>query len=250
MNSRECVKHTFLHYEEITILYHVKMLREDALQLSRVFDLNLSQFEGGFMKREEKNKQMKRRIMDNAMAEFAKQGYGASSVNTICAAQNISKGIIYHYFKTKDDLYLACVEECFKLLTEHMKENISAGQNPVEKQLQDYFEIRMDFFQKHPVYQPIFCEAVISLPVHLKAEIQMRKQVFDTLNVSILEEILELLPLRPDIKKEEVVEIFREFQDFINAKYQIAHISTQEFQMREESCRRALNILLYGVIDR
>ena len=78
----------------------------------------------------------------------------------------------------------------------------------------------------------------------------MRKQVFDTLNVSILEEILELLPLRPDIKKEEVVEIFREFQDFINAKYQIAHISTQEFQMREESCRRALNILLYGVIDR
>ena len=48
--------------------------------------------------------------MDNALEEFARQGYGASSVNAVCSAQGISKGIIYHYFKTKDALYLACVE--------------------------------------------------------------------------------------------------------------------------------------------
>ena len=68
------------------------------------------------MKREEKNQQMRRRIMDSALAEFSGQGYGASSVNNICSAQGISKGIIYHYFKTKDELFLACVEECFSLL--------------------------------------------------------------------------------------------------------------------------------------
>ena len=62
------------------------------------------------MKREEKNQQTRRRIMDSALAEFSKQGYGASSVNTICASQDISKGIIYHYFKSKDDLFLACIE--------------------------------------------------------------------------------------------------------------------------------------------
>ena len=59
------------------------------------------------MKREEKHQQMRRRIMDSALAEFSGQGYGASSVNTICSAQGISKGIIYHYFKTKDELFLA-----------------------------------------------------------------------------------------------------------------------------------------------
>ena len=51
---------------------------------------------GDFMKREEKNQLTRRRIMDSALAEFSKQGYGASSVNAICAAQDISKGIIYH----------------------------------------------------------------------------------------------------------------------------------------------------------
>ena len=55
------------------------------------------------MKREEKNQQTQRRIMDSALAEFAEKGYGGSSVNTICAAQGISKGIIYHYFENKDD---------------------------------------------------------------------------------------------------------------------------------------------------
>lgn len=89
------------------------------------------------MKREEKNQQTRRRIMDSALAEFAKQGYGASSVNSICA----------------------------------------------------------------------------------------------------------------DLTKDEVVDAFRQYQDFINAKYQIAGINSEEFEKRDESCRKALNILLYGVIE-
>ena len=36
------------------------------------------------MKREEKNQQMRQRIMDSALMEFSKQGYGGSSINTIC----------------------------------------------------------------------------------------------------------------------------------------------------------------------
>ena len=61
------------------------------------------------MKREEKNQQTKRRIMESALKEFAEQGYGASSVNNICSCEGVSKGIIYHYFQTKDELYLVCV---------------------------------------------------------------------------------------------------------------------------------------------
>ncbi len=196
------------------------------------------------MKREEKNQQTRQRIMDSALSEFAKQGYGASSVNTICAAQDISKGIIYHYFKTKDDLYLACVEECFTLLTQHLKDYLAGGE-----ELEHYFMARMDFFRQHPVYQPIFCEAVVSPPAHLMEEIQGRKQAFDALNVEILEKLLCHLSLRPGITTQEVVETFRQFQDFINAKYRLTGMSPDEFEMREQSCRKALRILLYGVLE-
>lgn len=201
------------------------------------------------MKREEKNQQTRRRIMDSALAEFSRQGYGASSVNTICSAQNLSKGIIYHYFKTKDDLYLACVEECFQLLTQYLKNGLSVGKS-AQEQLEAYFAVRMSFFREYPVYQPIFCGAVISPPAHLAADIQARKQPFDTLNAEILESLLDPLPLCPHVTKEEIVETFRQFQDFINAKYQTANMGVREFEMRDESCRKALNILLYGVIER
>ena len=205
-------------------------------------------YRGDTVKREEKNQQTKRRIMDSALAEFSKQGYGASSVNTICAAQDLSKGIIYHDFKTKDYLYLACVEECFELLTQYLKSCLSEEKISTEEQLEKYFAVRMNFFQEKPVYQPIFCEAVVSPPAHLKAEINARKQAFNALNAEILEKLIQPLPLRPKVTKAEVVDVFRQFQDVINAKYRIAGISEQEFELRDESCRKALNILLYGII--
>ena len=201
------------------------------------------------MKREEKNQQTRRRIMDSALAEFAQQGYGASSVNTICAAQGISKGIIYHYFKTKDELYLACVEECFGQLTEFLKAH-TLEQGSVEAQLEGYFSARVDFFRAHPVYQPIFCEAVISPPMHLTVDIQARKQAFDDLNITILENLLRPLPLRPGVTMAEVVDTFRQFQDFINANDQTSGMSTREFSLRDRRCKKALDILLYGVIAR
>ena len=201
------------------------------------------------MKREEKNQQTRRRIMDSALAEFAQQGYGASSVNTICAAEGISKGIIYHYFKTKDDLYLACVEECFGRLTEFLKAN-TPEQGSVEAQLEGYFSARVDFFRAHPVYQPIFCEAVISPPMHLTVDIQARKQAFDDLNITILENLLRPLPMRPGVTIAEVVDTFRRFQDFINANDQTSGMSTREFSLRDRRCKKALDILLYGVIAR
>lgn len=188
--------------------------------------------------------------MDSALAEFSRQGYGASSINTICAAQDISKGIVYHYFETKDALFLACVEECFARLTDYIRAHLSRDDLSPEEQLRDYFVLRTAFFREEPVYQRIFCEAVVAPPVHLREEIGARKAGFDALNLSILERILGTLSLRPDISKADVIETFRQFQDFINIRCQMTDPEGRAFETREESCHKVLNILLYGVIER
>lgn len=202
------------------------------------------------MKREEKNQQMRRRIMDSALSEFSEQGYGASSINAICASQDISKGIIYHYFKTKDDLFLSCVEECFDRLTEYLRTHIQLERGSIEERLEGYFTARLAFFQEHSVYQRIFCEVVMTPPAHLKAEIRKRKQEFDELNIRIQDQLLAPVSFRSHITKEEVIETFRQFQDFINANDQMTGAGRQDFESREARCRKALNILLYGVIAR
>lgn len=202
------------------------------------------------MKREEKNQQTRRKIMDRALAEFSEKGYGASSVNSICAGEEISKGIIYHYFKTKDDLFLACTEECFQLLTEYLRSHVQLEEGTLRGRLEQYFTARLSFFREHPLYQRLFCDVSIAPPAHLKQQIRQRKQDFDNLNLEILERLLEPVTLRRNITRAEVIDTFRQFQDFINARCQMAESDALEFEAHEKNCRRALDILLYGIIER
>ena len=180
--------------------------------------------------------------MSGAVAEFAQRGYAAGSINTICASEGISKGIIYHYFETKDELYLACVEECFLKLTEFLQGRLTGEGSPQER-LESYFSARAAFFHDKPMYQSIFCEAVVSPPANLAAEIDGRKRPFDELNIRVLESLLENMPLRDGVSVPEVVELFRQYQDFINATSR-----TQDFAQRDERCKKALDLILYGVI--
>lgn len=202
------------------------------------------------MKREEKNQQARRRIMDSALAEFSEQGYGASSVNTICSAEGVSKGIIYHYFSNKDELFLACVEECFGMLTAYLKQKMQTVKGNAGERMEAYFTVRTAFFKENPVYQRIFCEAVIAPPAHLSEEIQEKRQAFDSLNIEILEGLLSQVSLRAEVSRAEVIDIFRLFQDFISAKYRVAELLLPEYEAYEESCRSTLNILFYGVMER
>ena len=202
------------------------------------------------MKREEKNQQTRRRILESALAEFAEQGYGASSVNTISNGEGLSKGIIYHYFPTKDDLYLACVEECFQMLTGHLQSHTNMEGQTAEERLEQYFRVRLDFFEQNPQYQRIFCDAVIMPPAHLEASIQEKKAPFDLFNIDSLNRMLEPVSLRSDLSREDVVDTFRQYQDYINARYQMTGSEKIDIRDHEESCRRALRILLYGVVER
>ena len=84
----------------------------------------------------------------------------------------------------------------------------------------------------------------------LKAGIQERTREFNALNLRILEQLLAPVALRSDITKSEVIETFQQFQDFINAKYAMTGIDRQGFEAHEARRKKALNILLYGVIAR
>lgn len=202
------------------------------------------------MNRHEKNLRTRQKIMSSAFEEFGGKSYGEASLNTICSAGTLSKGIIYHYFKDKDELYLACVKECFDALTDYLDGLVMVKGTPVERAMAGYFDARITFFGKHPHYLGVFCSAVIHPPVHLLPAIHEITAGFDAQAVSVLTALLETVQLRPDVTTEEVVEVFREYQDFVNARFQKQTYGERTLKEHEERCRRSLLILLYGVVDR
>lgn len=199
------------------------------------------------MKREEKNKMSREKIINSALQEFASKGYGLSSINTICSIGNISKGVMYHYFKDKDEIYLTCVQECFDTLTVYLRDDLEKEK---ENRLQGYFDARIAFFEEYSLYKRLFCDAIISPPEHLAPQIALLKEEFDVLNLSVFTELLKEVPLREDITMEQVIEVFRLFQDFLNARYQMVPYSDFDIRQHEEMASRSLNILLYGVVER
>ena len=204
------------------------------------------------MKREEKNQQTRRRIMDSALAEFSAQGYGASSINTICAAQDVSKGIVYHYFETKDALFLACVEECFQSLKAYIQDHVHPDGGAVDtgECLTDYFGVRMRFFRENPLYQRIFMESVFMPPEHLKAGIMERRQPMEQVNLEILKELFSRIPLRGHLDRENTAKLLIQFINFINLQDHGVEMDLAGIRQVEEKNRQILDIFLNGILER
>lgn len=203
------------------------------------------------MKRKEKNLQSRQRILEGALKEFSAKSYAEASLNNICNNNGISKGIIYHYFKDKDELYLLCVKECFDALTSYLSDAVKTLNGGVEEQLRGYFDARLRFFSDNPRYLNLFCNAVINPPMHLRKAIGEVKSEFDTLNIAVLTKFLDRASLRPDVTVPEVVEDFRAYQDFFNARYlsiQQGRSAESILHDHEERYHRQLKMLLHGVM--
>lgn len=53
----------------------------------------------------------RRQILDAARQVFSQKGFEATNVSDVAAAAGVSQGTIYHYFDSKDDLFMAVFEE-------------------------------------------------------------------------------------------------------------------------------------------
>jgi TetR/AcrR family transcriptional regulator len=186
------------------------------------------------------------------MREFSAKGYEGASLNAACAENGISKGIVYHHFKDKNELYLLCVGECFDRLTAYLRERLDASDGPAEERLRSYFDGRLHFFAENPLYLGIFADAAFRPPMELSAEIAECREAFDKLNIAVLTALLDGRRLRKGLSIPAIVEAFRTYMDFFNMQFQTAlHqgcAPERVLQEHEERCHQQLDILLHGVL--
>lgn len=58
----------------------------------------------------------RQKIIDTAVREFARKGFNNANINVIAAEAGVSVGSIYKYFRTKEDLFLTCVNDGLETL--------------------------------------------------------------------------------------------------------------------------------------
>ncbi|HHX48840.1 MAG TPA: TetR/AcrR family transcriptional regulator [Clostridiales bacterium] len=201
----------------------------------------------------EKGVLSRQRILDAALEEFANYGYLGASLNRVCKEKNISKGMIYHYFRSKDELYLLCLENCFNDLTKYLKINFENKNNDIESMLKQYFELRLDFFAKNPLYLGLFSDLILNTQNHLKTNICVIKKDFDELNISILKSMLNTASLRKGLTIDTIVKDFIMYTNIFNLVFKDSLEKTasseKTLQEHEAMVNRLIKLMLYGVLE-
>lgn len=72
------------------------------------------------------------RILATARAEFVAHGLSGARVERIAEGSGVNKNLIYHYFVSKDDLYLAVIETIYGSLREQQNDDQLCGMAPVD----------------------------------------------------------------------------------------------------------------------
>jgi AcrR family transcriptional regulator len=67
------------------------------------------------------------KLMRVSVELFAQQGYAQTSVQQIVDAAGVTKGALYHYFNSKDDLLFDIYDRLLSLQKEHLDEIVARG---------------------------------------------------------------------------------------------------------------------------
>ena len=128
------------------------------------------------MTQKERQDRSKNEILQAAKCEFGAHDYDSVTMESICSRHGISKGMMYHYYSNKDDLFLLCVEDTFLSLREYLAVEIQKQPQNSLRAVKDFFMKRETFFDQYPQQKRIFENAVIRPPKHLEAAIQTIRQ--------------------------------------------------------------------------
>ncbi|MCI0560049.1 MAG: TetR/AcrR family transcriptional regulator [Nitrososphaera sp.] len=110
----------------------------------------------GIPERKEREKEQRREeIINAAQKVFFEKGLQAATMDEIAEAAELSKGTLYLYYKSKEDLYLAVMMRGIEIL-HNMFAEATSSQEPTVVQLMKLGDAYYEFFKQHRNYFRMF----------------------------------------------------------------------------------------------
>jgi len=93
-------------------------------------------------------------ILEAGVREFAREGVAGARTDAIARAAKVNKALLYYYFKDKEALYGAVLDQVFGGLIACVGEVLSRDLPPREK-IMAYAGAHFDYVARHPLYPRI-----------------------------------------------------------------------------------------------
>lgn len=93
-------------------------------------------------------------ILQAATREFAQEGIAGARTDAIARAARVNKALLYYYFKDKEALYGAVLDEVFGGLSTAIHKALALDLPP-RKKIIAYIETHFDYIASNPLYHRI-----------------------------------------------------------------------------------------------
>jgi AcrR family transcriptional regulator len=90
------------------------------------------------------------RILNAAIKEFAAKGYKNASTNEMVKEAEISKGLLFHYFKNKKELFLFLYDYCIDLAVNDFYNKINLEERDIIVRLRQISLTKLELRDKYP----------------------------------------------------------------------------------------------------
>lgn len=111
---------------------------------------------------EDIRKEKRHLILESALIVFAKKGYHSASIANIASEAGISKGLIYNYFKSKEDILKETLIGGFEHIFQHYRfepENFTA------EQFGELIELTFDLLEKDHSHWKLYFSVLMQTDV-------------------------------------------------------------------------------------
>lgn len=148
-----------------------------------------------------------------AVAEFSRKGFAGARVDEIAAAAGVNKQLVYHYFDSKQGLYLVALESVYAEIREKEQKLSLGALEPMEAMAQ-LVGFSFDYLAEHPEFIALLTDENRNQGSHILASERLQKM--HSPFIEMLEATLE---------RGVAAGVFRDDFDAINLYISIAGIS-------------------------
>jgi TetR/AcrR family transcriptional regulator len=192
------------------------------------------------------------RIINAAIKEIALKGYDRASTNEIVKKAGISKGLLFHYFGNKKQMYLYLFDYCYEIIADEFYKKIDLSEPDFFIRIRQAALIKMDLLNKYPEIFKFMEEAYFEDSPEVKAELEKKIKELNDFNIGKVYEGIDISKFREDMDIQKIFKIitftFEKLSDeeLYKAKLSPTHeINYQKIQLEAEEYFKILTKAFY-----
>ncbi|WML58320.1 TetR/AcrR family transcriptional regulator [Neobacillus sp. PS2-9] len=147
------------------------------------------------------------RIINAAIKEFAQKGYSNASTNEIVKEAGISKGLLFHYFQNKKQLFLFLFDSSVELITDDFYKKIDLSETDFFQRIRQSILIKMELLAQYPDLFNFVEKAYMDDAADIQAEMQKKVRELNHINIGKIYEGIDISKFRDDIDIQKIFKI-------------------------------------------